>query len=438
MGFFELRITKSYDSAPWTNQCDIDFKEICKKFDGYGESSLCEYQDSLFNFMHKKGVEPSILSTNWWKDIIILSSKDYDYTDDRYLSALKEISNLVIKEKETTSIRFIVSMLMRIGLLSMAGNLRAALLDYYKYMGVGKSYVSCDNMRLLYAARFEDDGYIVGKHKSLFNILCKRYARSFSVAKSVLDKSQSYDNKILKRDIEFAKYIYNKNVAIVGPAVVDTEDGLEIDSYDVVVRFNHKKPIHESDRVFKGGRCDVVYFNGSQTNSFLASNPDDFPVSDVSFFVTKSDRKSLKAKKFFDIKYSGNEIECRASRNADDLFINGTLNAVPQAVFDILGFKPASVKIFHVDFMLTVNRTKDYYPGSWERESVMKESFLKSVSISHDPLTQYKFMNLLYEKDMYIPDSKLRSALELGEVEFMKVLENTYRDAGLLYGKFIN
>ena len=439
MGFYKLWGNVRNDNAPWTNHCDIGFKEICLKYDECSESSLCEIRDSLFEFMHSKCIDPSSLSSDWWSNIIILSSKDYNFTDDKYLIALKEVSHIVITEKSTKSIRFIISLLMRLGLLSMAGHLRAKLLSYYKSMDVNRLFSSCNKIRLSYAAQLENDGCIMGGNKPLFNILCKRYACSFSVAKSAFDRSQSYDNLITKRDIEFARYIHNKNVAIIGPADVGTEDGEEIDSYDVVVRFNHKKPINMYDAAFKGSRCDVVYFNGAQTNSFLISNPDGFPIDEVRYFVTKSEKKLRKAEKFFDDKFVNDEIICRASKKIDDVFINGTLNAVPQTLVDILRFRPASVKIFHVDFMLTVNRTKGYYPESWKRESEMKESFLRSISILHDPLTQYKFMNILYEKKMYVPDSKLFSVLKLGEVEFMRELESRYREAGLLYGNtFIN
>ena len=58
--------------------------------------------------------------------------------------------------------------------------------------------------------------------------------------------------------IEIASFVKNKNIILVGNSkkLLECKNGKTIDSYDVVVRFNHGGPKTEN-RIYTGSRCDI-------------------------------------------------------------------------------------------------------------------------------------------------------------------------------------
>ena len=62
----------------------------------------------------------------------------------------------------------------------------------------------------------------------------------------------------------------NKNVAIVGPAtsLVGTGCGVEIDSFDLVVRHNNSYPVPTDLQFDYGSKCNVLFFNKFFINNF--------------------------------------------------------------------------------------------------------------------------------------------------------------------------
>lgn len=62
-----------------------------------------------------------------------------------------------------------------------------------------------------------------------------------------------------EKEQEFAKLVNGKNIAIVGPVDVGLMSGAEIDSYDLIIRFNHtSKSIYDSKKF--GSKTDISYY----------------------------------------------------------------------------------------------------------------------------------------------------------------------------------
>ena len=75
---------------------------------------------------------------------------------------------------------------------------------------------------------------------------------------------------IRSKDPEYYKFLYNKRVAIVGPSIntLNSNQGKNIDSYDIVVRLNKSLPIPKNKVKDIGYKTDILY------NSF---NLKDYP-----------------------------------------------------------------------------------------------------------------------------------------------------------------
>ena len=64
---------------------------------------------------------------------------------------------------------------------------------------------------------------------------------------------------------------------------------------------------------------------------------------------------------------------------------------------------------------------------------VMGKSFWDGYhpTAGHDPYSQYKFIEYLYNNNFISVDSKLKAILDLGIVEYMKKLQEVYLDKAL-------
>jgi hypothetical protein len=74
------------------------------------------------------------------------------------------------------------------------------------------------------------------------------------------NSSHSNQNKI---DKEFEEYIYNKRVAIVGPAPSIEKLGDEINSFDIVIRLNYRGKQYLSSIEEFGSKTSLSYYNGA-------------------------------------------------------------------------------------------------------------------------------------------------------------------------------
>ena len=86
----------------------------------------------------------------------------------------------------------------------------------------------------------------------------------------------------------------------------------------------------------------------------------------------------------------------RYTYNFKKLLFRGNVNLIPNTILDLFfsNSKHKSINIVKSDLMITVNRSKNYYPNIWNRETRMKEIFLESAAISHDPITQYRLLKI--------------------------------------------
>ncbi len=199
------------------------------------------------------------------------------------------------------------------------------------------------------------------------------------------------------------------SVALVGPVPTDAENGHEIDSFDLVAKFNYRGGSGGLDPATQGKRVDISYYN-IQQSKHIARNTDASFLSSVPFPVFIKDKGVRLLGQ-----YATNG---RVLKNLQRLLFDSELNAGPNAIFDLLRFTPATVKVFNTDFMLTAGRYKGYsQPGG--EEINYSHSFAKT----HDPLMQFRWARLAWSRGLIDGDDRFREVLGYEESTYMTRLQ---------------
>ena len=249
--------------------------------------------------------------------------------------------------------------------------------------------------------------------------------------------SKSAPNVLIQTedDLAYSKYISGKRVALVGPAKTDSRDAQEIDRFDLVTRCNYKEAGVGTDPEIKGLRCDVSYYNSAQAKFIYETNPQEtFPRS-VDWLVCKHGSRSVKLGKWIQtLPGSSSDLEnsegprVRPSATFKIPRFAGTLNAVPNAVLDLLGLGVGEIEIFHSDLMLTVDRATNYDPLVKNTEDALFMA-VKTFAGTHDPITQYALLKTLYDSGAIAGDAKFSAAMSLGEQAYMDELQKAYGES---------
>lgn len=230
-------------------------------------------------------------------------------------------------------------------------------------------------------------------------------------------------------DGKFSAFVAGRSLAFVGPSRASTKDAVEIDGFDVVVRCNYKDPGVGVDAEIKGRRCDISYFNGTQSRFLLQRRPFRLPEG-LKFVVCRAHQDHLGLRKALrrSAVMSGHEPEIRISANCSPALFAGSLNAIPNALLDLLRFAPARIKVFHADLMLTVDRFAGYNPHADDTARHMR-IFINSCAGAHDPVTNHFVLKLLHDAGRVSGDAGFERAMSLSESGYMQALNDIYGNA---------
>lgn len=256
-----------------------------------------------------------------------------------------------------------------------------------------------------------------------------------TMAPVTLTKAHPQLAEPLPQDPAFVDFVAGKRVAVVGPASSTAGQGHVIDRYDLVARFNYKEEGIGLDPLHKGERCDLVYFNRAQTEHLLTHG-------DLSRFPHAPAWVITRRQKHADALCRALEAEAtcggappwehhyRSTPVYEVPLFCGLFTAAPNAILDLLHGGAGAVDVFHVDFMLTVERTRNYNPLMQDLTDATRIT-VKSFAGPHDPLTQLAMMKTAWRCGRVHGDEPFLSALRLGEQEYMDALQRLYGNAVL-------
>lgn len=221
-------------------------------------------------------------------------------------------------------------------------------------------------------------------------------------------------------DASFAECIRDKRIAIVGPVDVGLESGLEIDSFDLVIRPTHRANNVLPHRQF-GSRSDIAYYLEDDLSLGL---PDNFLPSmrDLRFVVLAESCRQ----RFPWLSELGERLRTRFEigirRNP---FLVGYPTAIPRILIDVLRFAPAEVKVFNANLYLGRR-----YAGNYLQESGEPFSFYPGFTL-HDPISNFIFLQRAWQGGWFKVDAVLAGILSLSAQEYQAAFYRVHAGSGM-------
>jgi len=219
-----------------------------------------------------------------------------------------------------------------------------------------------------------------------------------------------WTNNFTQADFSFADYFDDKTVAIVGPAPNGINSGMEIDSFDIVIRFNY---------MGAQSSCNVMEF-GTKTNvSLYASNFMKFSLREYQTFLEDLD--------FYIVKYKFPEfVLADLDKGRAKLLIKNNYmfykkpNALQCVLFDILHYKPKKIKVFKSNFFLSETPYATNYRGLDFNNTKSKLPDPLTLFVYHDLISQLSFVHCLWKQGLIEVDKNCEEILKLSEEEYMQ------------------
>ena len=225
-----------------------------------------------------------------------------------------------------------------------------------------------------------------------------------------------YEQNYTEEEKAFAKYIENKSIAIVGPLKSTLNLGEEIDSHDVVLRFNYRG-VDESLRKSNGIKTNLSFYileilikdriNATQSNYINEL--------DWAIFDTGHNENSIC---FTGVTTNLRSRYCDAYDYANPYF-KGTANGIQRVLLDLLRFKVGKIKIYNTNLYLENSYEENYK----SRGSLGADHF---NFIWHDPLSNFIFLKRLKEFSIIDTDEVLAKILHLTPRQYIESLDEQY------------
>ena len=222
----------------------------------------------------------------------------------------------------------------------------------------------------------------------------------------------SAKRKYSKSDKQFANYIKNKTVAVVGPAPSSEKLGKEIDSFDIVIRLNYKGKASLPDHTEFGQKINVGYYNKANAKIITSMNTDFF--DDLEFCVFKSIQHGYQKKLY----------RARKIISPNLFLFTGRANMIPHVVYDLLNFDLNFIKVFKTNFFMSENPySKNYYRNS---ELISNQWKLWYSHTQHDVFNQLNFLRNVAENNNIISDKTCMNVLALKNIEYAINMQHLY------------
>ena len=394
-------------------------KQIDNYLNNRGKLNYEKISIKIEREIHKRTKFELKLTSRWWLLFIrIIDSKKGSSDINKYINELhNETLSLPFTQNSSFALLDIYALLLEYRLYSIGCIIRSQSAKLVLKEGLNKTSNKNILKRYLSAA-FEEAKYDELQDPLERLIAIKRDNDEIFLVDLLLHKiiKRKNNKKIIKDeylDRNYLEIIKGKSVAIVGPSQNDLTNGKEIDTFDVIVRFNYKGE-NKSPKKY-GSRTDISYFNGANTRD-LEKNIGKYLLQDLKALV-------------FKVAFKGDKLNFKYVRRMllplEHCMLDNSPYSLPNIIADLLLYQPQKIKVFSIDMQLSSKRDMSY--------GLMIASFWDTYypRAGHDLYSQYKFIEYLYTNNFISVDSKLKEILDVGIVEYMKELQEVYLDKAL-------
>jgi tetratricopeptide (TPR) repeat protein len=228
---------------------------------------------------------------------------------------------------------------------------------------------------------------------------------------------KAWPKKFSLAEEKFHSYMEGKSVAIVGPAPNGEYYGEEIDSFDIVIRFNYFGPECMPDAQEFGRKINISYYTDWMLRHSVLQNRD-LHLNHLDYYVFSS----------INYDFLATDLACGKAKqvNLNNHFFYKSPNGVPRILYDILIHNPSRIKVFKSNFFLS----REAYAAGYGDKKFLKDKekgnkFHKVVSL-HEPLCQLSFTRNLWRKGLIDVDTNCAEILRLSDEEYMTAMEEIY------------
>lgn len=213
---------------------------------------------------------------------------------------------------------------------------------------------------------------------------------------------------------EFERLLSGKSVAVVGPVDVGLESGAEIEGYDIVVRFNHRKVLSNDPSRF-GSRTNISYY----IHTGLSKTKDQTIIDSMNMLdFTVVDKWCHGKAPWLSEVRSPIRLRLKAWQHTINPFLFGCPNGIQRVVMDLLRFNVRKLKIFNSNLFLDAN-----YSGGYRKK--LTNPF-PGLSL-HDPICNLVFLQRAYKNGHFEVDNRLAEVLAMTPLAYVEALEEIYR-----------
>ena len=216
-----------------------------------------------------------------------------------------------------------------------------------------------------------------------------------------------------------AELVAGKRVAVVGPAAADQELGELIDSYDVVVRTNLRRPLDRGRGPQIGTRTDISYYAALDLIRDYDQIAQTVEAEQVQLAVTRPHCLPAVEDPPSWLRFAPFEF---------GLYFRGAPLGIQRILYDLLQHGPAEIGLFHADFYAG---EKALAPGY--RDDALQfgpHSQANDPIVMHDLSFEFRFTQRLVRAGLLTPHGTAAEVLGLSAEQYLQRLEDRSPLAG--------
>jgi len=396
-----------------------------------GVMSECEGKELflvLSKLFEKRGVE-NVVPEEVWIDACLAASMRRDVGDDKLSKMWENSTSLFSPNMILASQIHAHNILLGMGHFQLAGRIRRDAKVFARENNKFRKDHKVDTRRHVAAAALECGDYKTFELNFPFSVMGQRKRQFLSATACSLSGQCQSNSKVRRKNLarheslDFADLINGKRVALVGPADTTSEQGDEIDSFDLVVRCNLITENFSWDIKRKGRRSDVSYLSVAHGEAYLKHFPK-LPW-DLKWLCFKGDYHVANAG---DPLRSEKErlVRSRSFSTLNPILFIGHANGVPNIACDLLYFNPYELKIFGADMMLTKERHMGYHSYFDQEKLDDVTAFRYASAKAHDPGSNFSIMKMISKDPRIKLDRRLEEVLSLDVDEYYNELQRIY------------
>ncbi len=211
--------------------------------------------------------------------------------------------------------------------------------------------------------------------------------------------------------------VTGRNIAIVGPGMSEDLHGGEIDSHDTVVRTKFVGDQLDHHGEIAGSRTDISYYALGSAQVLRSGIADAIARGALQLAVFRTG--TYRPEPAFlvrpgDVRYVPSEYTAG---------LRSGQFAIQRIIYDLLRYEPASIKIFNIDFFLSLDNYRPGYNAN-DRDEKAALGFLQVLgSFGHDFLKDFEFTRAMTTAGFVTADRRITELLELAPTDYLRALD---------------